>query len=83
MQEQNISPIDIFNAMKNTSNWKALGPHWLAYIHLFYIDDLKLFAESQPQLQSLIVTTKIFSNAIKMTFGLDKCASLTIKKGML
>lgn len=49
--------------------------------HLMYMDDLKLFAESENQLVSLINTTKFFSNDIRMQFGLDKCAVFKMKKG--
>lgn len=51
------------------------------FTHLLYMDDLKLFADTKRQLQSLVNTTKLFSNDIKMNFGLDKCATVFIKKG--
>lgn len=36
------------------------------------IDDLKLFAKSEDQLESLIKTVRIFSDDIKMEFRLSK-----------
>jgi hypothetical protein len=51
--------------------------------HLFYMDDLKLYASDQKQLKSLLETTAIFSNDINMEFGLDKCAILNVKRGKI
>ena len=49
--------------------------------HLLYMDDLKLYGKSAPELESLLNTVRIFSNDISMEFGLDKCATLTILRG--
>ena len=49
--------------------------------HLLYMDDLKLYGKSAPELESLLNTVRIFSNDISMEFGLDKYATLTIQKG--
>ena len=49
--------------------------------HLFYMDDLKLYAESEKQLVPLIETAKNFTEDICMEFGYEKCAKCTIKKG--
>ncbi|XP_063585774.1 uncharacterized protein LOC134763144 [Penaeus indicus] len=40
--------------------------------HLFYMDDLKLFAKSDKDLEGLLTTVKCFSDDIGMEFGLDK-----------
>ncbi|KAJ8936201.1 hypothetical protein NQ318_008498 [Aromia moschata] len=45
------------------------------------MDDLKLFSGTKANLQALIGTTRTFSDDIKMSFGLDKCATLSIVKG--
>jgi hypothetical protein len=50
--------------------------------HLLFMDDVKLYAESKPQLQSLLKTVKIFSDDIKMKFGIDKCATININRGI-
>ena len=47
--------------------------------HLLFIDDLKLYAKSERELDSLIQTVRIFSDA-GMIFGLDKCAVLVLKR---
>ena len=49
--------------------------------HLLYMDDLKLFAKGDVQLNKEIDIVKIFSKDIQMEFGLDKCARVSIKRG--
>jgi len=49
--------------------------------HLLYMDDLKLFAPNDAGLQRLIDLVKMFSADIIMSFGIEKCAKLTIKRG--
>lgn len=51
--------------------------------HLLYMDDLKLFAKDDGQLDQELGVVKTFSDDIQMEFGLDKCAKATIKKGKL
>ena len=49
--------------------------------NLLYMDDLKLCASSDDQLQGELQIVKHFSDDIKMTFGLDKCAKAPFKQG--
>lgn len=49
--------------------------------HLFYVDDLKLYAGSEQALNRLIEIAERFSDDIRMKFGLDKCAKLIALKG--
>ncbi|CAK1595194.1 unnamed protein product [Parnassius mnemosyne] len=49
--------------------------------HLFYMDDLKLFASSRSHLMELLNITCDFSNSIRMELGTDKCAVLHVKRG--
>ena len=49
--------------------------------HLFYMDDLKLFAKNDKDLHDLLEIVKAFSDDIGMEFGLDKCAKATFKSG--
>ena len=51
--------------------------------HLFYMDDLKLYAKDDKELEGLLHTVKSFSDDIGMDFGLDKCAKATFIKGKL
>ena len=47
------------------------------------MDDLKLIAKSEEELQKQIQTVKIFSDDINMEFGLEKCVKVTFKRGKL
>ena len=47
------------------------------------MDDLKLTAKSEEELQIQIQTIKIFSEYINMEFGLEKCAKFSFKRGNL
>jgi len=58
-----------------------LGEDHILVNHLLYLDDLKLYGRNNREIQSLVTTVKIFSDDICMKFGLDKCASLSIKRG--
>ena len=49
--------------------------------HLLFMDDLKLYASNKNQLHTLVNTVKLFSEDIKMSFGLSKCATLELKRG--
>ena len=45
------------------------------------MDDLKLYASNNPQLENMLKIVKQFSDDIGMSFGLDKCNKMTIKRG--
>ena len=49
--------------------------------HLFYMDDLKLYAKNDKVLFEMITATHQFSEDIGMQFGIEKCAKVTLKKG--
>ena len=51
--------------------------------HLLYMDDLKLYAKSEEDMTRLVNTVRIFSTDIGMTFGFEKCATLSVKRGNL
>ena len=51
--------------------------------HLLFMDDLKLFGETESQLDTLLNTVHIFSRDIKMEFGISKCGILLMKRGKL
>lgn len=53
-----------------------------AYInHLLSLDDLKLYGANKGQFDSLIQAVRIFSEDIGMSFGLEKCAFLEMRRG--
>ena len=47
------------------------------------MDDLKLFAGSDIHLETLLRTVHMFSADMGLTFGLDKCAKLSVVRGKL
>ena len=49
--------------------------------HLLYMDDLKLYGKTKEELESLVETVRIFTDDVRMRFGLQKCATLTMKRG--
>ena len=51
--------------------------------HPFYMDDLELFVNDDDYLEGLLETTKKFSDNNGMSFGLDKSAKATFKRGKL
>ena len=50
--------------------------------HLFFMDDLKLYAKSEEQTNTLRAVY-VFSTNIGMEFGIKKCGILTIKRGKI
>ena len=49
--------------------------------HLMYMDDIKLFAKNERELETLIDAVRIYSQDIGMEFGIEKCAMLVMKSG--
>ena len=49
--------------------------------HLMYMDDIKLFAKNEKELETLIHTVRIYSQDIGKEFGIEKCAMLIMKDG--
>ena len=48
--------------------------------HSLYMDDLKLIAKLEEELQKQIQTVNTFSDDNNMEFGLEKCAKITFKR---
>ena len=49
--------------------------------HQMYMDDIKLFAKNEKELETLIHAIRIYSQDIGMEFGIEKCALLDMKSG--
>ena len=47
------------------------------------MDDLKIYAKDDAELEKLLDTVKTFSDEIGMEFGLDKCVKATFKRGKM
>ena len=46
-----------------------------------YMDNIKLFAKIEKELENLIQVVRIYSDDIGMEFGIEKCAMLIRKSG--
>ena len=51
------------------------------FIHLMYIDGIKLFARMKKKLETLIRAVRIYSQGIGMEFGIGKSVILVMKSG--
>ena len=51
--------------------------------HLLFVDDLKLYGNSEKEAERLTNTVRIFSKEFTMEFGMRKCAYVTMKAGKL
>ena len=49
--------------------------------HLFFVDDLKLYAPTLNQIKYLLDTVTTFSKDIGMAFGEDKCGYIYVERG--
>lgn len=49
--------------------------------HFLYMHDLKLIGKHRREIESLTHTVRVFSEDIGMAFGVEKCATLSIKRG--
>ena len=49
--------------------------------HLLFMDDLKLFAKSKNEIDSLVQTVHLFSEDNVMQFGIKKCGVLVLERG--
>ena len=54
--------------------WRKVKP-------TFVMDDLKIFAKSEREVNGLVSTVQILSNDIGMEFGIKKCGALVMKRG--
>ena len=54
--------------------WRKVEP-------TFVMDDLKIFAKSEREVNGLVSTVQILSNDIGMEFGIKKCGALVMKRG--
>ena len=46
-----------------------------------YMDNIKLFAKNEQELETLKQRIRIYSQEIGIKFGIEKCAMLIMKKG--
>ena len=53
----------------------------MSLTHLLFMDDLKLFARNDNDLLKSLDVVQNYSAAIRMSFGISKCAKLSVKRG--
>ena len=53
------------------------------HTHNFFVDDLKLYAQTTNSVKKQLDIITTFSKDIGMTFGEDKCAFIEIRKGKI
>ena len=46
-----------------------------------YMDDIKLFAKTEKELETLVHAVRIYSGDIGLEFSIEKCAMLVMKSG--
>ena len=51
--------------------------------HLLFMDDLKLYSQSEKGLDSLVHAARVFSEDVGMEFRIEKCTMLVIEKGKI
>eukprot|EP00111_Clytia_hemisphaerica_P007385 TCONS_00021477-protein len=80
-----ISLLPLSWLIKRSSIGYAIGPrnNRTVVSHLLFMDDLKLYANCDERLQDLLEIVSMFSKDICMSFGLDKCNTLSIRGGKL
>ena len=64
---------------KSTDGYKSSKSHEKIN-HLMYMDDIKLFAKNEKELETLIQAVRIYSQDIGIEFGIEKYAML-VKSG--
>ena len=51
--------------------------------HLLFMDDLKVYGKNEKEIDILINSVRIFSQDIRMEFGINKCATIVMKRGKI
>ncbi|XP_036334664.1 uncharacterized protein LOC118745244 [Rhagoletis pomonella] len=79
-----LNPLSsILNASNYGFSLKAPRVSQYRLSHLLYVDDIKLYAANERQMNTLLEQTEDFSNDIKMSFGVEKCRRLSVENGKL
>ena len=76
-----IALIPLSMILRNEKAAYDLGEGKGTVNHLLFMDDLKVYGKTEKQLETLVNSVRIFSEDIKMEFGLSKCGILIMKKG--
>ena len=74
-----ICMMPISSVLKKMRTGYTLGTRKIN--NLLFMDDIKLFAKSEKEIDSLVATVNAISNDIGMEFGIQKCGVLVLKRG--
>ncbi|KAJ3660258.1 hypothetical protein Zmor_004714 [Zophobas morio] len=78
-----INPLyDVLNSCNYEFNIRINNQRENRISHLLYMDDIKIYASTQNQLTNLLNLTEQFSGDIGMSFGIEKCKTQAIRKGV-
>ena len=77
----NVVPLSLI--LKKVNACYKWGKKEYKLNHLLFTDDLKLYAKSEEQTNTLVRTVHVFSTDIGMEFGIKKCGILTMKRGKI
>ena len=75
-----LSMVPLSLILKKVSACYKWGEKEYRVNHLLFMDDLKLYAKSEEQTNTLVRTVYVFSTDISMEFGIKKCGILTMKR---
>ena len=67
--------------LRKTKGKYQLGKEGEPIDHLLFMDDLKLYGSDERQIDSLINIVRVFSDYIRMEFGMTKCRVVVMKRG--
>lgn len=75
--------LNMLSKMLNRSSYGYSINDQTLITHLFYMDDLKLYAKGKKQLEGLLELVRRYSEDITMEFGLKKCATVNVRRGKI
>ena len=76
-----LSMVPLSLILRKVKAYNEWGKKEYKLKHLLYVDDVKLFAKSEEQIDTLVRTVHAFSSDIGMEFGIKICGILTMKRG--
>ena len=76
-----IARIPLNHILRKSSSGYKLSRSQEKINHLMYMDDIKLFAKNEKELETQIHAVIIYSQDIEMEFGIEKYAMLVMKSG--
>ena len=69
--------------LKKTKGYSIGEKREINHTHNFFVDDLKLFAQTSSSVQKQLDIITTFFKDINMNFGEEKCAYMRIEKGKM